>query len=151
PWSDWVAETPIGPAPTLDAVNYADAGTALTFTAPTLSPGTTITSYEYEISTDGGSTIVFGPYDTTIWANSYGNTGATSSPYTEPEGQSYCQVGTTCAYRIRAVVGGGTFRSPWSVWVNVGLTAGLASSSASGAAPFTPTFTLTVGDPSGET
>src|SRR5438132_86732 len=103
--------------PTLNGIHYSDYGATLTFTPPSQLTGTAITSYEYEISTDGGSTIAYGPADTTNWANSYGNTGATSSPYTEPYGPSYCQVGTTCAYRIRAVVGGGEYRSPWSAWV----------------------------------
>src|SRR5437899_639042 len=83
PWSDRITSTPLAPAPTLTPGNSAADSIPVALTISSQLPGTTITSYEYEISTDGGSTVLVGPVDTTAWANSYGNTGATSSPYTE--------------------------------------------------------------------
>ena len=48
-------------APTLDSASYDDGGVSLSFTAPSVPTGATITSYDYEISTDGGFTIAAGP------------------------------------------------------------------------------------------
>ena len=114
PWSSWVIETPFGSAPTLNSVTYNNDGTLLNFTAPTLSSGLTITSYNYEDSVDGGTTVERGT-STTVFASEFGNT-ATSSPYIDGYGVTDCPVGTTCSYRIQAVVGSGSFMSPWSSW-----------------------------------
>ena len=61
-------------APTLNSVNYSDNGTALFFAAPTQPIGTTITSYDYEISTDGGTSTVGGSYTEGNTGNSFYST-----------------------------------------------------------------------------
>src|ERR1019366_6370167 len=119
PWSGWVAISPWGSAPTLNAVSYSNDGTALTFTAPTLLSDQTVTSYDYEISTDSGTTVDAGPYSTNSWVGYYGNASATSSPYIDPNGVSVCPYGTTCSYRIRAEIGADSFQTPWSGWVAI--------------------------------
>ena len=149
PWSPWVAETPFGSSPTLNSVNYSNDGASLFFTAPTLSPGLTVTSYDYEISQDGGSSVYYGPISTNSYPAYGGNTGPTSSPFTDPNALSYCQVGTTCSYRIRAEVGNSSFQSPWSPWVTMGIPASLTASPSSGAAPLATALTLSASDPSG--
>ena len=120
------------------------------FTAPTVIAGTTITSYDYEISTDGGTSVYDGPISTTEFPTEYGNTGATSSPYTDPYALNYCTGTTTCSYRIRAEVGASAFQSPWSDWVTSGLPLQVSASPSTGAAPLATTLTLTASDPSGE-
>ena len=39
-------------------------GASLLFEAPTQALGTTVTSYDYEISQDGGSSVYLGPVST---------------------------------------------------------------------------------------
>ena len=107
--------TPFGTAPTLTSVNYSNDGTALYFTPPTLSSGLTITSYDYEVSHDGGATVYGGPTNTAVWNGDFGNT-ATGSPYSTGT-SSTVPAATTCSYRIRAEVGSDYFQSPWSPWV----------------------------------
>ena len=119
PWSDWVTVAPSLTAPTLDSVT--DDGVSLSFTAPSVPTGATITSYDYEISTDGGTTIAGGPFNTGEFVGSYGNTSATASPFADPYGPSVCGQNTTCSYRIRAEIGGDTWQTPWSSWVTVAL------------------------------
>ncbi|MGO9456416.1 MAG: PKD domain-containing protein, partial [Acidimicrobiales bacterium] len=150
PWSTWVTETPFGSAPTLKSVSYSNNGTTLFFTAPTLSTGLTITSYQYEISHNGGATVLVGPFSTQTYLNDYGNgSSPTASPYTDPIGRDYCPDGTTCSYRIRAIIGTGATQSAWSAWVGEGLPTGISADPTSGPAPFATSFTLTLGDPSG--
>ena len=55
-------------APTLGSAGYADNGVSLSFTAPSVPTGATVTSYDYEISTDGGTSIAGGPFTTVEWA-----------------------------------------------------------------------------------
>ncbi len=105
-------------APTLDSAGYVDDGVSLSFTAPSVPTGATITSYDYEISTDGGFTVTGGPYNTSSYVGDYGNTSATASPYTDPYGPSVCGQNTTCSYQIRADLSTGT-QTPWSGWVTV--------------------------------
>jgi hypothetical protein len=150
-WSPWVTESPFGGAPTLNAVNYNDNGASLSFSPPSnLSAGLTVTSYYYEISTDAGTTVEYGPISTYNYANAYGNSGPTSSPYTDPSETSVCQSTTTCSYRIQADINNGVYLSAWSPWVNPGLNTQLSASPSSGPAPLSTTFTLTTTDPSGE-
>ncbi len=113
-------------APTLNSANYSDNGTALSFSAPTELIGTTITSYDYEISTTGGTSTTGGSYGdgnggdyytTSEFVGDAGDTSATSSPFVDPEGVTYCQEGTTCSYRIRAEFDNGGSITPWSGWV----------------------------------
>ena len=47
-------------APTLTSVNYSNDGTALYFSPPAQLIGTTITSYDYEVSHDGGAPSMAG-------------------------------------------------------------------------------------------
>ena len=148
PWSPWVTETSFGTAPTLTSVNYSNDGTALYFTPPTLSSGLTITSYDYEVSRDGGATVYRGPTNTSVWTGSYGNT-LTGSPFVDGYGVGDCPDGTTCTYRIRAEVGSDSFQSPWSPWLGSELSLTLSPSPQSGPAPLATTFTLTANDPSG--
>ena len=138
PWSAWVAETPIGSAPTLDSVDYNDNGASLAFTAPTLTSGLTINAYDYEISTDGGVTVSVST-NTSAWLSYYGNADETSSPYVDGYAASFCLVGTTCSYRMRAEIGADNFQSPWSDWVTLG---GVASSTTSCSTDLTCTATL---------
>ena len=149
PWSSWVAVTPFGGAPTLNSVAQSAYGASMFFTAPNVISGTTITSYDFEVSTDGGTSVDAGPYSTTTYPNQFGNTGAASSPYTDPNAVSYCPLGTTCSYRIRAEIGASAFQSPWSSWVSIGLPTQIAAAPKSGPAPLGTSFTLTVGDSSG--
>ena len=72
-------------APTLTSVNYVATGISLSFTAPTVSAGSTISSYDYQISTDGGATVAF-----------VGNTSTTASPFIDPNGPSYCEPPVAC-------------------------------------------------------
>ena len=89
---------------------------SLSFSAPSVPTGSTITSYDYEISIDGGTTIA-APYTTTSYAGAYGNANATASPFTDPVGPSACGQNTTCSYRTRAEIGAsGTWQTPWSSW-----------------------------------
>ena len=115
-WSEWVAMTSFGGAPSLDSVNYSNDGATMYFTAPTLSAGLTVTSYDYQLSRDGGATVYYSE-NTGTWPNSYGNTGATSSPYTDPNASSFCPIGTSCSWRIRADIGTVGLQSAWSEWV----------------------------------
>ena len=120
PWSDWVTVAPSLTAPTLGSAGYADNGVSLSFIAPSVPTGATITSYDYEISTNGGTSIAAGPYNTGSYVGVYGNTSATASPYTDPLGPSVCGQNTTCSYQIRAEIGAGdTWQTPWSGWVTV--------------------------------
>ena len=118
-----MAISPWGSPPTLDSATYSNDGTALTFTAPSLLSDQTVTSYDYEISTDGGATADDGTgeamYSTLNYVGDYGNTSPTSSPYIDPYGVDYCPYGTACSYRIRAEIGSDTFQTPWSAWVAI--------------------------------
>ena len=116
-WSAWVAVSPPLSAPTLNGVHYVNQGIALSFSAPSLPAGSTVTSYDYEISTDGGATDAY-DNNTVSYVGSYGNTSATHSPYTDPNAPSFCQL-ATCSYRIRAEVGANEWQTPWSGWVTV--------------------------------
>ena len=120
PWSSWVTVAPSLTAPTLDSAVSVDDGVSLSFTAPSEPTGATITSYDYEISTDGGFTI-YGTFNTANYVGFYGDTNATASPFTDPNGPGVCgQNNTTCAYRIRAEIGADdTWQTPWSSWVTV--------------------------------
>ncbi len=106
----------MGPRPWTAPATSTD-GVSLSFTAPSAPTGATVTSYDYEISTDGGFTIA-ASYNTVDWVGSYGNTSATASPYTDPVGPSVCGQNTTCSYQIRADLSDGT-QTPWSGWVTV--------------------------------
>ena len=57
-----MAITPFGSAPALTSVTYSNNGTTLAFNPPTLSSGLTVTSYDYEVSLDAGSTVHARPY-----------------------------------------------------------------------------------------
>ena len=98
-------------APTLTSVNYSNSGATLNFTAPSQLVGTTITSYDIELSLDGGSTVQYSS-STNSYPNSYGNAGPTSSPYTDPNGTYWCPYGTTCSWQIRAVFDNGEHAVP---------------------------------------
>ena len=102
-WSSWVAVT-FGGAPTLQSATYNNSGIALSFVAPTLSAGQTITSYNYEISLDGGTTVS-DSFSTTSYGSESYNNGPTSSPFIDPNGPGICPEGTSCSYAIQAVVG----------------------------------------------
>ena len=120
PWSSWVTVAPAFAAPALNSATYVDSGVSLAFTAPSLPTGSTITSYDFQASTDGGTTVV-GTGNTASYVGSYGNTTATSSPQTDPNAAAWCGQNTTCSYRIRAEIGAGdTWQTPWSSWVTVG-------------------------------
>ena len=104
PWSDWVAMSPFGGAPSLDSVNYSNDGATLCRWRHC--PRLTVTSYG--TSCHGMATRPSTEATLGTWPNSYGNTGATSSPYTDPNGSAYCPVGTSCSWRrIRADIGTG--------------------------------------------
>ena len=117
-WSSWVAVTSFGGAPTLQSATYNNSGIALSFVAPTLSAGLTITSYNYEISLDGGTTVS-DSFSTTSYGSESYNNGPTSSPFIDPNGPGICPEGTSCSYAIQAVVADGTYTSAWSSWVSV--------------------------------
>ena len=125
-------------APTLTSVAYSNDGATLFFAAPSELIGTTITSYDYQLSRDGGATVYYSE-NTGTWPNSYGNTGATSSPYTDPNASSFCPVGTSCSWRIRAEFDNGDTLSPWSDWV--------AMTPFGGAPSLTVSTTATTGPP----
>src|SRR5207244_1691051 len=112
-------------APSLNAAVSVDDGVALSFMAPSVPAGATITSYDWAISTDG-STDASGPISSVGYVGLYGNTTATSSPQTDPNGPAYCGAGP-CWYRIRAVIGDGTWQSPWSSWCKVGTTCNVSA------------------------
>ena len=110
--------TSFGGAPTLQSATYNNSGIALSFVAPTLSAGLTITSYNYEISLDGGTTVS-DSFSTTSYGSESYNNGPTSSPFIDPNGPGICPEGTSCSYAIQAVVADGTYTSAWSSWVSV--------------------------------
>jgi YVTN family beta-propeller protein len=119
PWSTWVEVSPLS-APTLNSAVYDPAytsdGVSLAFTAPSNNPvGSTVTSYDYEISIDGGTNVDDGPISTTEYAGEDGNGSPTSNPYTDPSGA--CPSNAPCWYQIRADVG--SYEGPWSTWVEV--------------------------------
>ena len=89
--------------PTLNSVSYADAGIVLSFTAPTVPDGSTISFYDFQVSHDGGSTIYVSSA-----ANASGNTLTISG--------SYCDI-SNCSFQIRAEIDAGSSQSPWSAWV----------------------------------
>ena len=129
PWSGWVTEGSFGTAPALNSVSYSDDGSVFYFTAPTLSSGLTVTSYDYEISTDGGTSTMGGSYAEGNTGNSFydpmNRPGTTEIPprrvpYLDPNGTTYCPDGTTCSYRIRAKVGDDNYQTAWSGWVTEG-------------------------------
>src|SRR3954454_4669905 len=100
PWSNWLAPNGWG-APTLTgASRTTNGGVNLSFTAPAVEPGQTITDYEYQLSFDGGTTL----YVDTLLGSA-----------TSPGVASYCQQDQTCSYRIAAIIDG--WRSPWSNWL----------------------------------
>ena len=103
-------------APTLNSAYYSNDGARLDFTAPSAFVGTTITSYDYPaVPGRGLDRHLLG--STNAYVGYYGNTDATASPYTDPNGISYCPFGTTCSWQIRAVFDNGSTQSPWSTWV----------------------------------
>ncbi|MGH3555182.1 MAG: right-handed parallel beta-helix repeat-containing protein, partial [Mycobacterium sp.] len=114
-YDPWLTAAPV--APSLDGAGYVDGGVSLSFTAPSVPAGSTITSYDYEISTDGG-TNVSGQFNTGSYVGEFGDT-ATGSPFTDPNGPGVCGQNTACSYRIRAEIGGDTWQTPWSGWVTV--------------------------------
>jgi hypothetical protein len=90
----------------LDSVTPVDGGVALAFTAPSVPTGSTITSYDFEISTDGGATVAAGPYNTANYVGSpYDNTTAVDDPFTDPIGSGVCGLNNACSYQIRAEIG----------------------------------------------
>jgi hypothetical protein len=68
--------------PILNSATYVDGGVSLAFTAPTVPSGSTITSYDYEVSLDGGSVDCSGVISTNSYVGVAGNSTATSNPYT---------------------------------------------------------------------
>ena len=155
PWSGWVTVAPSLTAPTLDSALSVDDGVSLSFTAPSVPTGATITSYDYEISTDGGTSIAGGPFNTVSYVGSYGNTSATASPYTDPNGPGVCGQNTTCSYRIRAEIGAGdTWQTPWSGWVTINVSSPpltFTADGTNGSVPLATTFHLTSSDPNAGT
>src|SRR2546423_726207 len=73
----------------------------MSFVAPSVPVGTAVTSYHWEISTDGTNAAT-DTYHSVDYVGLYGNTTATSSPQTDPDA-SVCGDGEPCFYRMRAV------------------------------------------------
>jgi surface antigen len=101
PWSSWVGVKGL-PAPTLKVPKFVNGGVSLTFTAPVLPSNTSVRYYDYEVSNDGGSTIIV--YNT-------------MKP-TSPEAVTGCDPNWACAFRIRAHVDAGI--TPWTGWRTAG-------------------------------
>ena len=130
PWSGWVQVGPGLTGPSLDSADYVDGGVSLSFTPPDLSAGLTITSYDLEVSTDGGTTLVDGAgLGLACWSDSVfstaclddpGSAAAVADPYLDTFAADYCPQTAPCSYRIRAEAGGGEWLTPWSAWVVVG-------------------------------
>src|SRR4051812_3494947 len=98
PWSNWLAPDPWD-APVLTAAHYVTSGDIeLTFTAPAIEGGQTITDYAFQLSFDDGSTLY-----------AVSTLGDATSPAVAP----YCSNGLRCTYRIAAVVDGW-----WTAWSN---------------------------------
>ena len=116
-WSRWIEVLNIG-APHLQSAAWVPDGVALSFVAPTVPSSTAVTSYDWEVSTDG-SNVAYGPVSSLSYVGSYGNTTATSSPQTDPVGAYYgCGNTDPCWYRMRADFG--AFTANWSPWCLVG-------------------------------
>jgi uncharacterized repeat protein (TIGR02543 family) len=130
PWSDWVAISTFT-APSLNRVTPVTDGFSLAFTAPGVPTGSTITSYDYQISPDGVTPVA--DANTISFVGFYGNTTATTDPYTDPNGPAVCGQNNPCYYRIRAEIGPFTWQTPWSNWASTDADAFAVTYDANGA------------------
>src|SRR6478736_5416149 len=101
------ARAATGSAPKLQSVVPVADGIALSFVAPSVPVGSTVTSYDWEVSTDA-TNVAYGPASSLTYVGSYGNTTATSSPQTDPAAAQYgCGNSYPCWYQLRAVLDDG--------------------------------------------
>jgi hypothetical protein len=100
PWTGWKTTAAITSAPTLNSVQYANGGANLYFAPPSgLRSFQTIRGYEWQLSIDAG---------VSVWSDN--STSQTTSPI-----NVYCPFGSTCSYRLRALLDSTT--TPWTAWV----------------------------------
>ena len=103
-WSDWVQAASLA-APVLSSAMLVNAGLSLSYVAPSLAAGQSVSGWEWQSSLDGG---------TTVYYSADADLGPSPLIIPKPDATLGCPQGRTCSFQIRASEG--DWLTPWSNW-----------------------------------